>query len=99
VLALAHVGLYLLLTASARADLRQIEARHAPRDLARASEPGPRPAEASGVRAWNAKQALWEDAREHEQKAGQVRLIGVALGCAWLAQVAIAAFLLRRAGR
>lgn len=60
VIALLHVGAWLLLTAGARRDVRSLEARYGRHELVVALAPGPQPVDAAKLRAWSRKQERWE---------------------------------------
>ena len=72
-LALAHLGLGLLLTRSARGAIREVEAAWTAEELAAAKPPGAQP-ETSGeewVR-WQRAQRLWTDAEVRTDRRAQV---------------------------
>jgi len=60
VIGVAHLALYLLLTAHARREIRAIESRYAPAELTGASRPGERPDGVEAQARWTRSRALWE---------------------------------------
>jgi hypothetical protein len=101
VLAVAHAGLWLLLTASARRGVAEAEERYEPLEMERAlalAEVPQAPATApalSDVR----RQQLVEAARRWSTDRSHVSTVGYALLAAFLAQAAIVVALKLRSGR
>lgn len=89
-LALAHLGLGLLLTKNARAALVEIESAWPGADFASVPRPGPQPAEASPEYAvWQRAQHLHEDAEAHADRTSQVRLLTWAMAVSFALQAGI----------
>lgn len=63
VIALLHLGAWLLLTAGARKEVRSLEARYGRQELVVALQPGVQPVDDTKLRSWSKKQERWE-ARE-----------------------------------
>ena len=59
-IAAAHLALYLLLTASARREMHEIESRYPPAVLAEARPPGERPDGVEAQARWTRARAQWE---------------------------------------
>ena len=96
VIGLAHLGLFLLLTASARNELGAIDERYGPTALAGAVDPGPQPREGTGGPAWLRKQAVWEAARTRAKRQQYVSLLGFGLLGSFLMQTAVTGVLVYR---
>lgn len=98
-IALLHLGLGLVLTRSARADLAALEERWPPEALATAEEPGPAPGTTGPeYTAWASAQRRYEDAQRHRERGEQVRLLTIGLGLSWLAQSALVAWIVLKRG-
>jgi hypothetical protein len=86
VIAAAHVGAYMLLTAGARKDVRNLEAEFGRHELVVAIDPGMQPIDASKFRDWSKRQARWE-ARETWLTRGEVvSAMGYALMASFVLQ-------------
>lgn len=96
VIGAAHLGLFLLLTTSARDDLEALELRYGADALAAAAEPGARPADPAQGPAWLRRQALWEAARKREKRRQYVALLGYGLLGSFLVQALVTGVLLYR---
>lgn len=92
----AHLGLFLLLTASARGDLEAITQRYGEAALDAAEDPGPRPRDGSQGPSWLRKQALWEAVRTRAQRTEYVSLLGYGLLGSFLLQAGVTGVLLYR---
>ena len=100
VLALAHVGLFLLLTVDARTELQKTRAAYSEAELASAKDPGPSPsAESPDYPGWTRARVLWESSRNERSNAGQRDVLGYVLAASWAAQAAFVAFLMLRTAR
>jgi hypothetical protein len=93
---LAHLGLYLLLTASARREVERIEERYAVSDLASGRRPQstevPDAVRENRRAEFDEQRRAWEDHRSH------VSTVGWALLASFLVQSGLIAFLRLRAG-
>ena len=96
VIGAAHLGLFLLLTASARNDLSALDERYGRAALDAVDEPGPRPREGAEGPAWLRKQAVWEAARTRTKRQQYVSLLGYGLLGSFLVQAAVTGILLYR---
>ena len=97
-LALAHLGLGLLLTRSARAAIHEVEAAWTPEELAAAKPPGAQP-ETSGPEwaAWQRAQRLWADAEVRKDRNAQVGAFTWPLAASFALQAGFVLFLAVRA--
>ncbi len=97
VVALAHLGLFLLLTRDARASMQTIQARHAVSALedARAPKGEPRPGTPE-YKTWREAKALWVDAEAWRNDRRQVGLLRGGILGSFLVQVAITGWILVR---
>ncbi|MDF1701235.1 MAG: hypothetical protein P1V36_08765, partial [Planctomycetota bacterium] len=88
----AHLGMYLLLTRDARANMIAIESRHdvAALDGAKPPEGEAKPGSAA-YRGWRASKALWVDAEAWRNDRRQVLLLKRGIAGSFLVQVAITA--------
>lgn len=79
-LAIAHVGLGLFLTRSARGAVHEIEAGWTTEELSSAKRPGPQP-ERSGEewQRWHRSQRLWDDAQTWTERRHQLSVYTIAL--------------------
>ena len=98
VIGIAHLGLFLLLTMSARTDIREIQERYDAADLEAALDPGSRPrnADAAQGRDWLARQRLWEASTKIEKRRQYVGLLGYGLLGSFLVQAMVTGVLLYR---
>ena len=96
VIGAAHLGLFLLLTASARNELVAISERYGRSALSAAEDPGPRPRAGSEGPAWLRRQAVWEAARIRTKRQQYVSLLGYGLLGSFLVQAAVTGVLLYR---
>lgn len=96
VIGAAHLGLYLLLTASVRRDVADAEARYGPETLAGATRPGPLPSGDGAVAAWHRHQAVWEAHETWTARRGLARTLGGALLASFLMQVGLTGWMLAR---
>ena len=100
-LALAHLGLGLLLTRSARAAIREVEAAWTAEELAAAKPPGAQP-ETSGdewVR-WQRAERLWTDAEVRADRRAQVGAFTWPLAASFALQAGFVLWIaLRASGR
>ena len=92
----AHLGLFLLLTASARNDLDTINERYGQAALDDAEDPGAQPREGTEGPAWSRKQALWEAAKTRTKRLQYVSLLGYGLLGSFLVQAGVTGVLLYR---
>ena len=96
VIGAAHLGLFLLLTASARNELDAIRERYGQTALEEAEDPGPQPREGTEGPAWLRKQAVWEAARNRAKRQEYVSLLGYGLLGSFLVQAGVTGVLLYR---
>lgn len=96
VIGAAHLGLFLLLTASARNELGAVTERYGQAALDTAEAPGPRPREGMEGPAWLRKQALWEAAETRTKRHEYVSLLGYGLLGSFLVQAGVTGVLLYR---
>jgi hypothetical protein len=96
-LALAYVGLYLLLTSDASGVRDRLLAQHGPA-IAAFPNPGTAPGDgdAAAFRAWREAKARHDDRLLYERKSARVDALFVGLLCAFGAQVAFTALLVVR---
>lgn len=92
----AHLGLFLLLTASARKELGTLTERYGRARLDDAEDPGARPREGSEGPEWLRKQAVWEAAATRTKRREYVSLLGYGLLGSFLVQAAVTGVLLYR---
>ena len=92
----AHLGLFLLLTASARKDIERITQRYGAAALDEVEEPGARPREGAEGPAWSRKRALWEEAGKRTKRQQYVSLLGYGLLGSFLVQAGVTGVLLYR---
>ena len=96
-IAAAHLGLFLVLTASARSEVAAIEQLHAPDALEAAKDPGTRPAGSPReVARWHQRQSQWEDARTYRSPREFIGMLGYGLLGSFLVQAGVLAVLLHR---
>ena len=95
----AHLGLFLLLTATARKDLGTLNERYGRARLDDAEDPGARPREGSDGPEWLRKQAVWEAAATRTKNQEYVSLLGYGLLGSFLVQAAVTGVLLYRSTR
>ena len=96
VIGLAHLGLFLLLTVSARKEVGRLEERWSAARLAAAEDPGTRPHEAAEVPAWLKAQRVWEDGKRWAERSEFVSMLGWGLTLSFLFQMGILGVLLYR---
>ncbi len=97
VVAVAHLGLYLLLTSDARSNLAQLEARHAASALRAAKPPEGSPAPGTDAyRPWRLSKELWVDAEAWRTDRRQVDLLRAGFTGSFLVQMAITFWILIR---
>lgn len=98
VIGAAHLALFLLLTMSARTDIREIEERYDEKQLAAARDPGGRPrnADPAAGREWLGRQRLWEASLKLDQRGQYVSLLGFGLLGSFLVQTGVTGVLLYR---
>ncbi len=99
VIALAHLGLYLLLTASPRKEAAVLETRYGRAALVAATAPGDRPSDPSAFSRWLRDQDLWEARGVWSDRRHLAAVLGYALLASFLLQVGITGWLLARAPR
>ncbi len=88
VLAVAHYGLYLLITATARAEIEEHEARHGAGALHGAKDPGKAPVAGSEAFAdWTHERELWTASIAYEDARKERRLVNTGLLLAYVLQV------------
>lgn len=92
----AHLGLFLLLTASARKDVEALEQRYGASRLTAVEDPGSRPSDAAEVPRWLRAQSLWEAARKRSDREDYIALFGYALAGSFLLQAVVTGALLYR---
>lgn len=97
---LLHLGLALVLTRSARADVRRIQARWTTQALEHAERPGPAP-EAMGAEyvAWSRARDLHEDAQSLAERRTTVQWLQAALGISFALQAGAVLWRALRAAR
>jgi len=89
VLAVAHYGLYLLITATARAEIEEYEGRHGAVALRSAKDPGKAPiAGSEAFVEWSGKRELWTESIKHDDAGKERTLVSTGLFLAYLLQVA-----------
>ncbi|MFV1958675.1 MAG: hypothetical protein ACC662_04605 [Planctomycetota bacterium] len=93
---MAHVALYLLLTAGARRDVATVEARFGDADLQAAVEPGPRPAGVAALATWHRSEARWEARRTWDAQRRFVSGLGFALLASFVIQTGLTVVVLYR---
>lgn len=99
-LAIAHLGLGLVLTRGARGAIAELESAWTPEQLEAAREPGPQPEPGSGeVGAWTRARRLWDDVTTLSERRGQVRALSLGLWASFLLQGGIVAWAGLRASR
>ncbi len=99
VIGAAHLGLFLLLTASARSELDALTERYGRAALDGAEDPGARPRAGIEGPAWLRKQAVWEAARKGAKRQQYVSLLGYGLLGSFLVQAGVTGVLLYRSTR
>ena len=97
VLAVAHYGIYLLVSAGARSEVAAIEARQGGRIPARVEAPGdPPPASSPAYAGWLEQKERYDDVRAWREHEGHRAWVARGLGLAYLVQVVIMGFALAR---
>ena len=95
--AVAHLGLYMLLTRDARASMATLEARHEAAELERAREPSGEALPGSPeYKAWREAKARWLDAETWRSDRRQVALLRGGILVSFVVQVAITVWILLR---
>jgi hypothetical protein len=101
ILAVAHIGLFLVLTMGARGGIREIQAEHPPSELAAAKRPAAAPEPGSpAFSGWSQSVELWESAEAWRVHRRHVMLLRTGLVLSFVILVGITAWgvfnLLRR---
>jgi len=95
ILALAHVGLYLLLTMDARAGMSEIGAVYPPSQIDAARRPGLTPEPGTpAFSEWSRSVALWDRAEAYRIHARQVMLLRTGLFVSFLVLLGVTAWAL-----
>jgi len=96
VIGVAHLALFLLLTASARKEVSALEERYGASALANPVDPGARPRDSGSIPDWLRAQQVWEAGRTYATRTEYVSLLGYGLLLSFLVQAAILGVLLAR---
>ena len=97
VLALAHYGLYRLVSASARAEIAATESRQGAKVRGEPKPPGdPPPASSAAYAGWLEAKERYDDQRAYREHESHRAWVARGLGLAYLVQVVITAFALFR---
>ena len=95
ILAVAHLGLFMLLTMDARAGMAEIEADYTRAELMAAKTPKAAPQPGTpAFGPWSRSVALWDKAEDYRVHARQVWLLRVALLASFLIQMGIIAWIM-----
>ena len=86
VIAVAHIGAYMLLTAGARKEVRNLEAEFGRHELVVATDPGVQPIDATKLRAWSKQQSRWEARETWLARSEMVSVMGFALLASFILQ-------------
>lgn len=96
VIGVAHLSLYLLLTANARREIGEIESRYPSATLVAAKRPGERPDGVEAQARWTRSRALWEATETWQGHRRLEEGMRWALVASFLVQTVVTVAMLRR---